>query len=60
MHPVQHEERQPASPRGGTPAYPQTERPKWRPFVNISFSRHHHDSWKHFLDLAYWNVELGE
>jgi hypothetical protein len=19
-----------------------------------------HDSWKHFLDLAYWNVELGE
>lgn len=35
-------------------------RPKWRPFVNISFSRHHHDSWKHFLDLAYWNVELGQ
>jgi hypothetical protein len=20
----------------------------------------YHDSWKHFLDLAYWNVELGE
>ena len=35
------------------------KRPKWRPFVNISFSRRHHDSWKHFLDLAYWNVELG-
>jgi 5-methylcytosine-specific restriction endonuclease McrA len=36
------------------------KRPKWRPFVNISFSRHQHDSWRHFLDLAYWNVELGE
>ena len=36
------------------------KRPKWRPFVNISFSRRHHDSWKHFLDLAYWNVELGQ
>jgi 5-methylcytosine-specific restriction endonuclease McrA len=36
------------------------KRPKWRPFVNISFSRHQHDSWRHFLDLAYWNVELGQ
>ena len=36
------------------------KRPKWRPFVNVSFNNHHHDSWKHFLDLAYWNVELGE
>jgi len=36
------------------------KRPKWRPFVQISFSLCHHDSWKHFIDLAYWNVELGE
>jgi hypothetical protein len=36
------------------------KRPKWRPFVNVSFSRRQHDSWKHFLDVAYWNVELGE
>lgn len=36
------------------------KRPKWRPFVNISFSTRHHESWKHFLDLAYWNVELGD
>lgn len=36
------------------------KRPKWRPFVNVSFSTHHHQSWRHFLDLAYWNVELGE
>jgi len=36
------------------------KRPKWRPFVNISFQHHHHHSWRHFLDLAYWNVELGD
>ena len=36
------------------------KRPKWRPFVQISFGMQYHDSWKHFLDLAYWNVELGE
>ena len=36
------------------------KRPKWRPFVQVSFSLDYHDSWKHFLDLAYWNVELGE
>ena len=34
------------------------KRPKWRPFVQINLGVHH-DSWKHFLDLAYWNVELG-
>jgi hypothetical protein len=28
--------------------------------VQISFSLNQHDSWKHFVDLAYWNVELGE
>ena len=36
------------------------KRPKWRPFVQVSFGAPMHDSWKHFLDLAYWNVELGE
>jgi hypothetical protein len=36
------------------------KRPKWRPFVQIQFSLNQHDSWKHFIDLAYWNVELGE
>src|SRR5215212_11662111 len=34
-------------------------RPKWRPFVNITFDGSHHESWRHFVDLAYWNVELG-
>jgi hypothetical protein len=36
------------------------KRPKWRPFVQINFTLPQHDSWKHFVDLAYWNVELGE
>ncbi len=36
------------------------KRPKWRPFVNFTIATVAHDSWKHFLDLAYWNVELGE
>ena len=36
------------------------KRPKWRPFIHISVSTNPHDSWKHFLDIAYWNVELGD
>jgi len=28
--------------------------------VQVNLGLPHHDSWKHFLDLAYWNVELGE
>ncbi len=36
------------------------KKPKWRPFVQINLDLPYHDSWKHFLDLAYWNVELGE
>ena len=36
------------------------KRPQWRPFLNISISTHPHESWKHFLDIAYWNVELGD
>lgn len=36
------------------------KRPKWRPFVQVNLGTPLHDSWKHFLDIAYWNVELGE
>ena len=36
------------------------KRPKWRPFIQVNLGFPHHDSWKHFIDLAYWNVELGE
>ena len=36
------------------------KRPKWRPFVQVNLGLHYDESWKHFLDIAYWNVELGE
>jgi len=36
------------------------KRPKWRPFVQVNLSFQYHASWKHFLDVAYWNVELGQ
>lgn len=35
-------------------------RPKWRPFLEINIGLERHESWKHFIDIAYWNVELGE
>lgn len=38
----------------------QPSRPKWRPFMQVNLRTNRHDSWKHFLDVAYWNVELGE
>jgi 5-methylcytosine-specific restriction endonuclease McrA len=36
------------------------KRPKWRPFVQVSFEAPCPESWKQFIDLAYWNVELGQ
>lgn len=36
------------------------KRPKWRPFIQINITFQKHDSWKHFVDMAYWNVELGQ
>ena len=36
------------------------KRPKWRPFVHVTFSSQQHESWRHFVDLAYWNVELSD
>ena len=35
-------------------------RPKWRPFMQIKLRTNVHESWKHFLDVAYWNVEIGQ
>jgi CRISPR/Cas system Type II protein with McrA/HNH and RuvC-like nuclease domain len=35
-------------------------KPRWHPFMQVRFSLHYHESWRHFLDMAYWNVELGE
>ncbi|MCE0498579.1 MAG: HNH endonuclease [Methylacidiphilales bacterium] len=36
------------------------KRPKWRPMLHLQFSKARDDSWKHFVDLAYWNVELTD
>ncbi len=36
------------------------KRPKWRPFLHVQMGVTAHDQWRHFIDLAYWNVELGE
>lgn len=36
------------------------KKPRWRPFVNVNYAGPCHDSWRHFVDLAYWNVELGD
>jgi 5-methylcytosine-specific restriction endonuclease McrA len=47
-------------PEAGMRLIKKPKRPKWRPFVNVTITNIAHDSWKHFLDLAYWNVELGE
>ena len=33
-------------------------RPKWRPVINLAARGKKHEEWKHFLDIAYWNVEL--
>ena len=38
----------------------QPSKPRWHPFMQVRFSLHYHESWRHFLDIAYWNVELGE
>jgi hypothetical protein len=32
------------------------KRPKWRPFVQVSFGAPMHESWKHIHDIAYWSV----
>jgi 5-methylcytosine-specific restriction endonuclease McrA len=34
--------------------------PRPRAFLNITMSKVPHDSWKTFVDVAYWNVELSD
>jgi len=36
------------------------KKPHWHPFLHIKFRRSFDHSWRHFLDLAYWNVELED
>jgi 5-methylcytosine-specific restriction endonuclease McrA len=35
-------------------------RPKWLPFNNVLFPMEYHESWKHFVNLTDWNVELSD
>ncbi|MDQ8202405.1 HNH endonuclease [Pelagicoccus sp. SDUM812003] len=32
--------------------------PKWRPVISLAARGRKKEAWKHFLDVAYWNVEL--
>jgi len=34
-------------------------KPNWHPLVRISFNAPAYETWRNFLDLAYWNAELG-
>lgn len=36
------------------------KRPRWRPFIHLTYSSAVHDSWRHFVDVGCWNVELGD
>ncbi len=47
-------------PEAGLHLIRKPRKPKWRPFVQINLGINYHHSWRHFIDLAYWNVELGQ
>jgi len=47
-------------PEAGMHLIRKPKRPRWRPFVQVNFTLNSHSSWRHFLDIAYWNVEIGE
>jgi 5-methylcytosine-specific restriction endonuclease McrA len=36
------------------------KRPRWRPFIHLTYSSAVHDTWRHFVDVGCWNVELGD
>lgn len=36
------------------------QKPKWSEFISKKFPYFQNESWKSFLDMAYWNVELEE
>ena len=33
-------------------------KPNWHPLIRISFAGRTYESWRNFLDVAYWNAEL--
>lgn len=36
------------------------KKPRLRPFLQFHFSHTHHHSWRHFVDVSHWNVELSD
>jgi len=36
------------------------KKPKWRPFVSVAIEDVYHQDWSHFIDLAYWHIDLGQ
>ena len=38
----------------------QPRKPRWQTFILVRFGSRIHESWRHFIDMSYWNVELGE
>ncbi len=38
----------------------QPKKPVWRPYLDFNLERVPHEVWKHFIDLSYWNVQLGD
>lgn len=36
------------------------KKPLWNPFLSFNLEGSPHDMWRRFIDIAYWNVELGE
>ena len=35
-------------------------RPRWRPFIHLTYSSSVHETWRHFVDVGCWSVELGD
>ncbi len=42
----------------GMPPLRSPSKPRWHPLVKLSFAGAQYESWRNFLDIAYWNVEL--
>ncbi len=38
----------------------QPRKPRWQTFILVRFGSRIHESWRHFIDISCWNVELGE
>jgi hypothetical protein len=60
VHQVQYAQGQPAAARGAHAAHPQAGAPEVAAGHLARARQPHHEMWKDFLDVAYWNVELEE